>query len=504
MYRDPRTASRRARKPFRSNASLAIESLEARLLLSAVNVTSYHNDPASTGQNLNESVLTPVNVNSTTFGKLHTTAVDGQVYAQPLYMAGVNVTAGAQIGIHNVTYVATEHDTLYAIDADSGAILWQDTFLVPAPGLTGSVTVTTVSSVASEANSNDINPQIGITSTPAIDTATGFLYCVANTKQVVDGNTNNPHFIYTLNKVDIHSGAFTSIVIGDTSYQSSSDTFTYNSGPSVLGNGDGAVTVNNQQTIIFNALRQLQRAAVTLNNGKVYLAFASHGDVLPFHGWILGYDENTLAATAVFNANPNGDDSGIWQGGGKIAIDSQGFMYVETGNGLFDGTLNAQGFPVNGDYGDSFLKLAVDPTLTSANPNINGWGIKVVDYFTPHNQQDLNFSDTDLGSGGPLVLPATIGPVTIGNSTHPNLLVGAGKEGLIYVIDRDNMGHYDANTDNVVQELSGMPNGGSYGTPSLFFDGVKSRIYYVGQNDFAKSFTLSNAILAIDGASPDS
>jgi len=148
MYRDPRTASRRARKPFRSNASLAIESLEARLLLSAVNVTSYHNDPASTGQNLNESVLTPVNVNSTTFGKLHTTAVDGQVYAQPLYMAGVNVTAGAQIGIHNVTYVATEHDTLYAIDADSGAILWQDTFLVPAPGLTGSVTVTTVSSVA--------------------------------------------------------------------------------------------------------------------------------------------------------------------------------------------------------------------------------------------------------------------------------------------------------------------------------------------------------------------
>jgi hypothetical protein len=379
--------SRKARKFPRYESSrkirTAIESLEQRVLLSAVNVLSYHNDDPSTGQNLNESVLTPANVNSTTFGKLRSTTVSGQVYAQPLYVSGVTTTAGVQPGLHNVSYVATEGDILYAIDADTGTILWQDSFLIPEPALTGpgqNITVTTVSSSIPEANSSDINPQLGITSTPAIDPSTGFLYVVANTKQVVNNNTSNPHFVYTLYKVDIQSGSFTSTVIGDTSYNSGSNSYTYNSGPSVLGEGDGAVTVNGNSTVIFNALRGLQRAAVTLHNGQVYLAFASHGDVFPYHGWILGYDETSLAPSAVFNANPNGDDCGIWQGGGKLAFDPQGFMYVETGNGLFDGTLNAQGFPIDGDYGDSFLKIAIDPTITAANPGINGWGMKVLRY----------------------------------------------------------------------------------------------------------------------------
>jgi hypothetical protein len=498
VFRDGRGRRSGGARRFRA----IVERLEDRLLLSAVNVTSYHNDAASTGQNLGEKILTPANVNSTSFGKLQTTGVDGQVYAQPLYVSGVNVTAGAQPGTHNVTYVATEHDSLYAIDADTGTVLWQDSFLVTEPGLTGSVAVTTVP--GSDTGSTDITPECGITSTPAIDASTGFMYVVANTKQVVNGDTTNPHYVYTLNKVNIQNGAFTSTLIGDTQYQSSTNHFTFNSGPSVLGSGDGTVEVNGNLTIFFNALRNLQRAAVTLNNGRAYLAFASHGDVLPYHGWILGYDESTLAATAVFCTNPNGDDCGIWQGGGKIAVDSQGFMYVETANGLFDGTLNAQGFPVNGDYGDSFLKLAVDPSTTAANPAINGWGLKVVDYFTPQNQQSLNFADTDLGSGGIVLLPATSGSVTIGSAAHPNLLIGAGKEGKIYVIDCNSMGRYDPNTDHVVQEMAAIGGAGVYGTPSFFFDGLQTRIYYVGSVDFARSFTISNAILAADTVSNDS
>lgn len=505
---EPRVGHPRGRRrgPV-ARSAYATEVLEGRLLLAGANLYSYHNDAASTGQNLAETALTPANVNSTSFGKVFTTAVDGQVYAQPLYVSGVTTTAGAQPGVHNVAYVATQHDTLYAIDADTGVVLWQDSFLVASPALTGpgqTVVVSTVSST--DVNSTDITPQIGITGTPAIDPATGFLYLVAKTRQVVNGNTGNPHYVQTLYKVNIASGAFTGAVIADTSYASATNTYSFNSGPSVAdpaGNGDGAVSVNGQPTIIFNSLRQLQRAAITLSNGKVYVAFASHGDNIPYHGWILGYDEGTLAPTAVFNANPDGDDTGIWMGGGKIAIDPQGYMYVETGNGKFDTTLNAQGFPVNGDYGDSILKIAVDPASTAANPNINGWGLKVVDYFTPRDQSMLNAVDQDLGSGGPLVLPDTAGSVIVGSATHPHLLIGAGKEGLIYVIDRDNMGHYDPNTDHVVQELAGISGGGSYGTPSFYFDGVKARIYYEDAGNEAYSFTISNATLAKDTQSAD-
>ncbi|HSZ58458.1 MAG TPA: fibronectin type III domain-containing protein [Tepidisphaeraceae bacterium] len=488
----------------------AIEPMERRLLLSAVNVLGYHNDAASTGQNLSETALTPVSVNSESFGKIHSTSLDGQVYAQPLYVSGVNVSTGSAPGIHNVTYVATEHDSLYAIDADTGAALWKDSFLVVEPALAaqGSVMVTTLpSSDAYPGAPADITPEIGITSTPAIDLGNGFLYLTAATKQVVNGDSSNPHFVYTLYKVDIQSGAFSGTVIGDTSYDSSSNVYTHNSGPSVAdpgGNGDGVVNVGGNNEIIFNALRQLNRTAVTLNHGSVFLGFASYGDIFPYHGWILGYDENTLAPTAVFCANPNGDDCGIWMGGGKIAVDPQGYMYVETGNGLFDGTLNAQGFPINGDYGDSFLKLAIDPTTSASNPGVNGWGLKVVDYFTPSDQQTLNFQDFDLGSGGPLLLPATAGAVTLGDAAHPNLLVGAGKEGVIYLIDTNNMGHYNAGgPDRVLQELPALNSGGSYDTPAFYFDGATARIYYISSNDAARSFTIANALLTPDAVSPD-
>ncbi|HEY8748038.1 MAG TPA: hypothetical protein VIM11_08690, partial [Tepidisphaeraceae bacterium] len=278
------------------------------MLLTAVNVLSYHNDAASTGQNLSETALTLSNVNTSTFGKLFSTPVDGQTYAQPLYMAGVNITAGSHQGVHNVSYVVTEHDSLYAIDADTGTVLWQDALLLPEAALTAgghTVTVSTVSN--SDVNSNDVNPEIGITSTPAIDPANGFLYLTAKTKQIVDGVATSPHYVYNLYKVNVASGTFTGTVIGDTTF--SGGAYTFNSGPSILDSvtgaaaaGSGRVAIpgtNPQQYLInFNTLRQMNRSAVTLYNGNVYLAFASHGDNNPYHGWILGYNETTLAPSA--------------------------------------------------------------------------------------------------------------------------------------------------------------------------------------------------------------
>ncbi|HSZ56316.1 MAG TPA: fibronectin type III domain-containing protein [Tepidisphaeraceae bacterium] len=483
------------------------EALESRQLLTAVDVLSYHNDSSSTGANLMETALTPANVNTSSFGKFFSTPLDGQAYGQPLYDAGVNITAGNQPGVHNVVYSATEHDSLYAIDADTGTILWQDSFLVPEPALQalGAVTVTTVPN--SDLGSADIQPEIGITSTPAIDPATGFLFLTAKTKQIVNGNSGAPHYVYTLYKVNIQSGAYTGTVIGDTTF--SSGAYTYNSGPYVLdpaGHGAGVVNVGGQNEIIFNALRQMNRSAVTLYNGNLYLGFASHGDNGPYHGWILGYSENSLAPTAVFNANPDGSDGGIWMAGNKIAIDPQGFMYVMTGNGTFDTTMDANGFPINGDYGDSFIKIALDPTTSATNQNINGWGLKVVDYFTPFNQANLSSGDQDLGSGGVLILPETAGSINLGLTTNQDLLVGAGKQGMIYLIDRNNMGKYNPNTtgpDHVVNELLGLSGGGAYDTPAFYYDGTSARIYFVQVDNKARSFTIANGIITADTVSAD-
>ena len=416
----PGTNPIRNRPPNRYIASAcrcAVEALESRTLLSSV--TQYHNDASSTGQNLTEISLTPTNVNSNTFGKLSSTTVDGQVYAQPLYVPSVNITTGPYQGTHNVTFVATENDSLYAIDANTGTILWQQSFLVAEPSLANVTSVTPVSS--SDVNTTDINPIIGITGTPVIDG--GYIYLAAATKQIVSGIITTPHFVYTLYKVSLSNGTYTSTVIGDTTYNVKYSNYTFNSGPYVLdpqGQGDGEVTamINgaSQNVVYFNALRANNRAALTAYDGNVYVSFASHGDNTPYHGWILGFSESSLTPTAVFNANPNGSDTGIWQGGGAISIDPQGYMYVETGNGTFDTTLNPSGFPIYGDYGDSFIKIALDSTTSQNNQNINGWGLKVVDYFTPQNQAALSSADQDLGSGGPLILPATAGSITIGSA----------------------------------------------------------------------------------------
>jgi hypothetical protein len=488
--------------------TFAVETLEARRLLSSV--TQYHNDSSSDGENLSEISLTPSNVNASTFGKLFATRVDGPVYAQPLYVPSVGITVGSYQGTHNVTFVATQNDSLYAIDANNGTILWQDSFLVAEAGLANVTAVSTVSS--NDVNSTDIAPNIGITGTPVIDA--GFLYVAALTKQIVSNNTISPHFVFTLYKVNIDNGSSTSTVIGDTTYDTGNGVYTYNSGPYVLdpdGQGAGVVkaVVNgaSQNVIYFNALRANNRSALTVYNGSVYVSFASHGDNGPYHGWILGYSESSLTPTAVFNTDPDGSDSGIWMGGGQIAIDSSGFMYIETGNGTFDTTLNVSGFPMYGDYGDSFIKIQLDSSSTQTNQNINGWGLAVVDYFTPQDQASLSSADQDLGSGAPMLLPVTAGSITIGKPGATNLLVGSGKGGTIYLINTatSKMGEYNGTTDKVVQEIGGgLGGGGSFGSPSFYYNGTTATIYYMGLQDNLRAFTIANGMINTTPAvSPD-
>jgi hypothetical protein len=484
MMRKPSGAGgkRAGRRQAGHRARLELEELPDRLAPSATNVLQYHNDSGNTGQNLNETSLTPTNVNSTSFGKLFSTTVDGQVYAQPLVLTGVNITTGSSQGTHDVVFVATEHDSLYAIDANTGTVLWHDALL---PSRYGG-TVTTVPS--GDINSSDLTPEIGITATPVIDPTTNTVYVEEKTKEVTGGNS---HYLHWLQALDVGSGAARfggPVLIAD----SIGDT--YVSGPTVNGTGANPGGAPSGK-VAFDALRQMDRPGLVLANGSVYLSYASHGDNGPYHGWVLGYNATTLAPTAVFNTTPNGSNGGIWQSGTAIAVDPSGNLYFETGNGTFDTTMTSSGFPSSGDFGDSFVKLAVDTSSTASNQNgnLDGWGLKAVDYFTPFNQANLNNGDVDLGSGGPFLLPASAG-----SATHTNLLVGSGKEGRIYLIDTNNMGHFNSSTDNVVQELPAVTISGSFGTGSYF----KGQIYYVGgsnignPDDVAKTFSIAGAQLS--------
>jgi hypothetical protein len=426
---------RRVRFGRRQNCRPLLEWLENRLAPS-VNVLGYHDNLANNGEYLSETVLTPANVNVSTFGKVFSRKLDGgQVYAQPLYVSNVLVTTHLASSTHNVVYVATEHDSLFAVDANTGQVLWNDSFIDPAND------VTPIPSAV--INTTDLAPEIGITSTPVIDLSTSTLYVEVATKEVV-GTAN--HYVQRLHAVDIGTGQEkpgSPATIADTIFDGTN--YTYVSGPSVAGTGAGSV--NGKVTL--NALTQGQRAGLTLVNGNIYLAFASHNDIAPFHGWVLSYNKTSLALNGVFNSTPNGSDGGIWMAGGRIASDSQSNLYFSTGNGTFDTTFNQNGLPISGDFGDSVIKMATDPTTTPTHPGKNGWGLRVVDYFTPFNQAKLSVADLDVASGGVVILPDSVG-----STAHPHLLVIAGKNKELYLIDRDNMGHFNSTTDHVVEEMA--------------------------------------------------
>jgi fibronectin type 3 domain-containing protein len=502
-----------------------LEELENRLTPS-VNVLTYHNDVASTGVNSNETLLTPANVTVGSFGKLFTTGVDGQIYAQPLTYAGITIGSGPNTSngvantVHDVVFVSTEHDSLYAIDAGAsgGAVLWKRSFTdITTPGYTGSTpgtninnpsgatAITTVSS--SDVNSTDISPEIGITGTPVIDPVTNTLYVVTKTKETIGGST---HFVQRLHAINFADGTdrATPFLIGDTTNGNTNSTNIY-----VYGTGDGAVTDpyngTGQQVVQFNALREHQRGALSLVNNQVYVEWASHGDNGPYHGWVVAWDVSHLGTSGfvlngVFNTTPNGGLGGIWQGGGRLAFEADGSaFYFETGNGPGghgNPVLNANGFPVDGDYYEALIKVVADPTTTATSQNINGWGFKAVDYFIPYNQVALDNADRDFGSGGPLILPDSAGI-----PGHQHLLVASGKEGKIYLIDRDTgkMGEFDPNNDNV---LNSIPNGSGNNTPPVQLGASLStasyyngKIYWTsGYSSTANAYVInSNGTLSI-------
>ena len=452
---------------------LAIEQLEARDVPS-VNVLSYHNDSSSSGDNLSETILTPANVNVPSFGRLFTVTVDGQVYAQPLIMTGVSIKTGPNRGLHDMAFVVTEHDSIYAIDANVGTVLWHDSFINP------SAQVTTVPSA--DCNCTDISPEYGITSTPVINPTLKAIYVAVRTKEVISGVD---HYIYRLHALSLSDGSEKfggPVVIADTTL--SGGVFGYVSGPTVRGTGVGG----DGTTVPFNALRELQRPALTIANGSVYLAFGSQCDHGPYHGWLLGYNLSTLQPTAVFNTTPNGTEGAIWMSGGRISTDSTGNLFLQVGNGSFNANTPPGAFPADGDYGQSVLRIVLDPNSTPSHPNVNGWGLKVADFFTPFNEAILNQNDRDVGAGGLLLLPDSMG-----SAATPHLMVGGGKEGRIYLLNRDNLGRFDPNTDHVVQELL-LPDG-IFDTPALF----GNSIYFAAafrHGEPATAYSIINAVLS--------
>ena len=402
-------------------------------------VLTYHNDVARTGQNLAETTLTASNVNSTSFGKLFVISVDGKVDAQTLYLPNLTVSQAT----HNVLFVATEHGSVYAFDADTGTQLWQISTLASGETTSG------------DHGCGQISPEIGVTATPVIDPkagAHGTIYVVAMSK---DGSGN---YHQRLHALDVTTGA---------------EQF---GGPQEIhasfpGNGDNSTG----GSVIFDSGQQVDRPGLLLLNGVIYTAWGSHCDIRPYTGWIIGYDQNTLAQTSVLNVTPNGNEGAIWMAGAGPAADANGNIFVLDANGVFDANLDVNGFPNQGDFGNAFLKIST-----------NSQKLAVADYFEMSNQQEENDSDTDLGSGGALVLP----DLTDGSGNTKHLAVGAGKDGNLYVVDRDSMGKFNSSSNNIYQELTGAL-GSVFSMPAYF----SNTIYYGAVGNSMTAFAISGAKL---------
>jgi hypothetical protein len=420
------------------NSSTQTATLTVTQVVTSVAVLTYHNDNQRTGQNVNETALTPSNVNSTQFGKLFSLPVDGQLFAQPLYVP--SLTIGSQV--HNVLFLATQHDSVYAWDADTASTtpLWQTSFINPTAGVT-----TVPCGEAASGDCSTIYPEFGITSTPVIDSSTGTLYVVAITKEV-SGTTTS--YVYRLHALNITTGA---------------EKF---GGPVVLQ----ASASSSSGTVTFVPKQHMQRPGLLLANGVVYIGFGSHGDTDPWYGWLLGYNASTLQQVIALNTAPNGGGGAIWQSGCAPAADTSGNIYFITGNGAF--TANTGGV----DYGDTVVKL-------------NSGGT-VLDYFTPYNQAALDAADEDLGSGGLVLLPDQTG-------TYAHVLIGAGKQGVIYSVNRDGMGKYNTAGNQNIQSLIGLSGGGAFGSPAYW----NGNIYYAAWNDNVRAFQVTNGTLALSSHS---
>jgi hypothetical protein len=407
----------------------------------AAQVTTSQYDNFRTGATLNEKILTPQNVNAKQFGKLGAFKVDGAVYAQPLFVPAVEIPGK---GTHDVLYVATEHDSVYAFDANrpGDMPLWQVNFLDKARGV--------VVPSADDAQCPFIRPEVGITSTPVIDIKTGTLYVLARTK--IRHTVSTDEYFQHLHALAITTGV---------------EKF---GGPKLIAAsvaGKGAGTVNGQ--VAFDPLKENPRAALTLANNTVYLAWASSCDVDPYHGWVMAYDAQTLAQKAVLNVNPDGNEAGIWLSDTGPAVDAEGNLYVPTGNGTFDAGSGGR------DYGDSVLKL-------------DGSTLAIRDYFTPHDQDRISNADSDVGSSGPLLLPDQPGP-------HRHLLLQPTKDSTIYVIDRDQMGKFHRDSDAMVEIIH--MGGGGYGAMA-YWNGYA---FFAASDDLLRKYDIQNRQLGRIAAS---
>ncbi len=403
-----------------------------------VAVSTAHNDLGRTGQNLGELALTPASVNLRKFGKVFAMPVDGWLYTQPLYHPNVVIPGR---GTHNIVVVATEHDSIYAFDADApGPPLWQVSALAP-----NETTLTP----ADVDGVTDLTPEIGITGTPVIDPTSGTLYLVAASKTAEGAITQRLHAL------ELATGA----------QRPGSPVEVQAVVPGTAPDGQGGL-------VAFSAKKHLQRPALLLSKGVVWLAFGSHGDKEPYHGWVLGYDAATLGQVAAFNTTPNGSESSVWQAGGGIAADQDGALYFETANGDFDADEGGSNF------GDCFVKLGPSGQL--------------LDWFAPFDQEALSRADLDLGSGGPMLLPDQRGP-------HPHLLAGGGKAGVLYVLDRDALGHFHEEGDSqVVARVEVAPGvdptvGGAIGSTPAWWSG---RLYLAPANDRLKVYSVANGELS--------
>jgi Chitobiase/beta-hexosaminidase C-terminal domain len=435
--------SLRASSILRMAIVLGSFGLAARVALPQ-DVLTYHNDVARTGQNLNETILTPANVNSTTFGRLFTLSLDGKVDAQPLVANGV-VIAGN--GTHDVLVVVTEHDSAYGFDADTGMPLWHVS------------TLKAGETTSDSRNCSQVAPEIGITSAPVIDRTSGpngAIYLVAMSKDA-SGNYHQ-----RLHALDLSKG-----------------TELFNGPKEIVATYPGTGANSSGGRVIFDPAQYKERTGLLLLNGVIYTAWASHCDIPPYTGWIMGYNKTTLAQKTVLNVTPNGNDGAVWMAQAGLAADSSGNIYLLDANGTFDTNLNASGFPGSGDYGNAFLKLSTAS------------GLAVADYFEMKNENQENSTDTDLGSGGALVLPDL--KDAAGKAWH--LAVGAGKDGNLYVVNRDSMGKFSLTANNIYQEVPNALPGGVWNMPAYF----NNKIYYGPVGSPILSFQISNAKL---GAGP--
>ena len=401
------------------------------------NVLTYHNNLARTGLNSSETTLTLANVNSASFGKLFTIPVDGKVDAEPLYLSAVTI-AGV---VHNLLIVVTEHGSVYTFDADTGTQIWQITTL--AAGETTS----------DDRGCSQVTPEIGITSTPFVTrpaNSNPVIYVVAMSK---DTKGNYHHRLHAL---DATTGA------------------ELDSGPVEIkakfpGTGDDS----SGGFVIFDPGQYKERAGLLGFNGIIYLAFSSHCDDRPYTGWIIGYNSRTLAQATVLNLTPNGNEGAIWGAGAGMASDGTSIFLLDA-NGVFDTTLNAAGFPAEGDYGNAFLKLSTSGKLA------------VADYFEMSNESSENGNDVDLGSGGAMLVNQTDSTGTVWD-----LAVGAGKDTNLYVVNRTNLGKFNPTGNNIYQELDGVLPGGIWSMPAAF----ANNIYYGPVGSPILAFQFQNAKL---------